>query len=270
MGDHPYIGELIAAAERAGAAIRAWRDRGSRDFELKQDLSPVSGADLEADRLIRSSLLAVDPAIPCVSEEGGQAPPRAMDQYWLIDPLDGTQDFLAGTDEFCVSIARIEGGKVVLGVIHAPMSGLTYFGVRGLGAFRCSSHPGRPRQRISTRQIHARAPLCLISRQHQSSESEALRRDFPGAKVVAMGSALKFCRVAEGSADVYLRSGPTHPWDIAAGHCIVEQAGGIVRSLSGVALEYRVPGALNPAFIVAGDRDLYLSHVVKERPILGV
>ena len=250
------LSELAVAASAAILKVD-FRDAGGR---LKPDHSPVSRADEAAHTVIVEGLTLAAPGIPVISEEAvgewqGRTPP---DEFLLVDPLDGTVEFLAGRREYTVNIALVRGGSPAVGVIAAPALGLIWRGVVGHDAQRLRFTPGMPpgpAERIHTRPWPAGERVAAVSRSHFDPASEAfLERIAPVQRLVA-GSALKFCRIAEGAADVYPRLGPTSEWDMAAGHAIVVAAGGVVFGRDGSALRYggARDGFHVPGFIAWGD-----------------
>jgi 3'(2'), 5'-bisphosphate nucleotidase len=251
--------ELQAAvrdiAARAGREIL---DVYGTDFAstAKADASPLTEADLRAHRLITRELAALTPPLPVLSEESAPADVasrRQWQRYWLVDPLDGTREFVSRNGEFTVNIALIDAGLPVLGVVHVPVTAVTYWGAAGSGAFREGS--AEPARRLRVR-CPATPPLRVVgSRSHGNPQlTERLERLGPHT-LHGVGSSLKLCLVAEGKADLYPRLGPTSEWDIAAGQAIVEAAGGLVVTLAtGEPLRYNQrEGLLNPDFLAAGD-----------------
>ena len=222
--------------------------------QAKDDDSPLTEADLAAHRLIVAALTALTPDVPVISEES-PIPPlaerRGWRSHWLVDPLDGTREFIKRNGEFTVNIALIEDGAPVCGVVYAPVLGRSYLAARGLGSYR---DLGAGRETIRTRPLPAR-PLFLVSRSHRDPKIDALLSRAPAHDSDSVGSSLKFCRVAEGSGDLYPRLGPTSEWDTAAAQCVLECAGGAVLKLPGFApLDYnRKDSILNPEFIAVGD-----------------
>ena len=246
---------LAAAARRlalvAGRTIMTFYREGTA-VEIKADRSPVTEADREADLLIVTGLRAADPQIPVISEEStadALAPPCGG-PFWLVDPLDGTREFIARTGEFTVNIALIEDGRPVLGVLHAPVQGETYV-ADGLGQAVRIVGDGPP-QPIRARQVPAMGPAVVASRLHRDAETDAYIAGLGPAQTVSAGSALKFGLLARGAADIYPRFGRTMEWDIAAGHAILSAAGGHVRELNGRELSYGKAGFVNPPFIASG------------------
>jgi 3'(2'), 5'-bisphosphate nucleotidase len=223
----------------------------------KADASPLTEADLRAHRLIVAELQRLDPELPVLSEESAETPhaERAgWQRYWLVDPLDGTKEFLSRNGQFTVNIALIEAHVPVLGVVHVPVSDTTYRGLPGAGAWRQDGAGVAEPIRVAER---SGAPLRVVgSRSHRGDSLDAFLARVAPFELHPMGSSLKFCLVAEGVADVYPRLGPTSEWDTAAAHAIVTAAGGEVRRLDGGPLEYnRRPELLNPFFVAYGPRD---------------
>jgi 3'(2'), 5'-bisphosphate nucleotidase len=240
---------LAAIAAEAGQATLA-HYHGGVAVELKEDRSPVTAADRAAHQVIVHALHAWDSAIPCVSEEG-PIPPDAgrqgWERFWLVDPLDGTKEFLHGNGEFTVNIALIERGVPVLGAISAPALGLLYYAGQGLGSWKRAGGAAPER-------IHSHPPLpghglrVVESRSHPSAELEAFLTTEPVAERIPMGSSLKFCLLAEGRADCYPRLGPTMEWDVAAGDAIFRYSGAELERVS--PLTYNGPGLRNAGFVV--------------------
>ena len=251
--DYP---RLAAAARRlaleAGRTIMTFYRDGAA-VETKEDHSPVTEADKAADRIIVSGLRAADPRIPIVSEEStdvrNSAPPAGR-YFWLVDPLDGTREFIARTGEFTVNIALIEAGRPVLGVLHAPAQGETYVADGQGGAVRFVGE-GAP-QTIRARPVPDAGPVVIASRSHRDAETDAYIAGLRPSRIASAGSALKFGLLARGEADLYPRFGRTMEWDTAAGQAILEAAGGHVRDLNGRALRYGKAGFVNPPFVACG------------------
>ena len=226
------------------------------DVENKADDSPLTQADLAAHRIISAGLRALDAELPILSEEGTDAESedrRSWGRFWLVDPLDGTKEFINRNGEFTVNIALIDAGQPVLGVVHAPALGTTYLAAAGIGAFRDDSEGRRP---IGTRRAPER-PAFVVSRSHQDEALQALLAKLPAHDAVSTGSSLKFCLVAEGAADLYPRTGPTSEWDTGAGQCVAEIAGARVATLPEMTpMRYNQRDTLlNPGFVVIGDPD---------------
>ncbi|HZP11786.1 MAG TPA: 3'(2'),5'-bisphosphate nucleotidase CysQ, partial [Nevskiaceae bacterium] len=220
----------------------------------KDDNSPLTLADLAAHKHIVESLGRITPELPILSEEAADIPfaTRAKwTRYWLVDPLDGTKEFVKRNGEFTVNIALIENGAPRMGVVHAPVLDVTYLAADGVGAFR---ERRAQRTRIHTRKT-VEPPSLVVTKSHRDAALDAFLSRAPAHDAVSKGSSLKFCLVAEGSADFYPRTGPTSEWDTAAGHCVAEQAGAQVLTLPDwQALRYnQKESLLNPGFAVIGD-----------------
>jgi 3'(2'), 5'-bisphosphate nucleotidase len=253
------IEPLTDLVVRAGAAILAV-NRGAMRVDGKADGSPVTEADLAADRIIGEGLTALVPDIPAISEERVHlAKPPYDGTFFLIDPLDGTKEFVAGRDEFTVNLALVSDGTPLLGIIGAPALGLIWRGLVGRGAERLTVGDGTATrvEPIRTRPIPPPgAPwLVAVSRSHGDARTEAFIDARPNAVRQKLGSAVKFGRIAEGAADIYPRFAPTCEWDIAAGHAIVTAAGGRVTDTQGADLQFGRgrPDFIVPEFIAWGD-----------------
>ncbi|WP_367346753.1 3'(2'),5'-bisphosphate nucleotidase CysQ [Stenotrophomonas bentonitica] len=248
---------VIAIAQDAAEAIREVY-ASPFDVEIKSDRSPVTAADLAANQVILRGLGQLTPDLPILSEESAQVPwevRRHWGAYWLVDPLDGTREFVKRNDEFSVNIALIYQGAPAFGVVLAPVSGVAWHAMRGELAYR--------RDGIHDTVLRTRTPALpplqvAASRSHRSAQTQALLDRMGEIEVVAQGSSLKFCRLAEGSLDVYPRLGPTAEWDTAAGQCVLHAAGGAVLSAAtGKPFRYnRRETLLNGDFIALGDTRL--------------
>ncbi len=251
MTDAELLALAADLAEQAGAAILAVRARGFETQE-KSDSSPVTEADHAAELVIAAGLRAAAPHIPVTAEEeiaAGHVPMEA-DMFWLVDPLDGTREFAAGRDDFVVNIGLMRGGRPVLGVVGVPAAGKLYGGIVGQGAWL---RDASGEHAIRARAVPAEGLTVIASRSH--ANEERLAEFLHGRKVAHVtnaGSALKFCRLAEGSADCYPRFGRTMEWDTGAPQAVLEAAGGSVRALDGTPLGYGKPGWENPHFICFG------------------
>lgn len=229
---------------------------GKNGVHRKADGSPVTAADIAAEAAIRDGLAVLAPALPIVSEEQAEHPrPVGGSSYFLIDPLDGTREFIAGRDEYTINIALMTKGAPVLGVIAAPALGLIWRGIVGSSAerlaFAADGEILSPSP-IRTRPLPQREPIVLVSRSHLDTRTEAYLGSLAEPRTISCGSAVKFCRIAEGAGDLYPRLAPTHDWDVAAGHAIVEAAGGHVRAPDGKPIRYGTPELLIPGFIASG------------------
>ena len=246
----------IELARAAGAAIL---EVYAQDFavEHKDDASPLTQADLASHRIIVDGLRALAPDIPVLSEEDADIPwsvRRGWNRHWLVDPLDGTREFVKKNGEFTVNIALVEDGVPVLGVVYAPVFDYLLHAGRGAGAFL---REGGQDIALMTRRP-ATAPLRVAaSRSHLDERTAAALQRMGETERHGLGSSLKFCRIAEGRIDVYPRFGPTSEWDTAAAQCVLEAAGGAVLRLDGSPLDYnRKQDILNPHFIALGDTAL--------------
>ena len=253
----PLLTQIAAIAEAAGRAIM---EIYASDFavEHKDDRSPLTAADLAAQTVIAAGLAALPEVLPVISEEAIACAwdvRRHWQRYWLVDPLDGTREFVKRNGEFTVNIALIDHHRPVLGVVLAPVTGESYVAERGQGAWMRTD--GGDWQAIRSR-VLANPPVVAGSRSHGGT-GEALLEQLLGGSYTAlpMGSSLKFCLIARADADVYLRRGPTSEWDTAAAQCVLEEAGGAVLDLEGAPLRYnRGESLLNPEFIAVGDIDI--------------
>ncbi len=250
------IEPIVGLARKAGDAIL---EVYASDFDVqsKDDESPLTQADLAAHRRIVAGLAELTPDLPVISEESG-LPPFAersgWPTYWLIDPLDGTKEFVNRNGEFTVNIALVADGRPVFGVVHVPVQGKTYVGCEGRGA-ELRSDGAEPRP-IHVTQSSAQPVRVVGSRSHRGASLDAFIDNLGDCDLVPMGSSLKFCVVAEGGADVYPRLGPTSEWDTAAAQAVVEQAGGSVVTLDGKPMKYnQKEDILNPYFLVIGATD---------------
>jgi 3'(2'),5'-bisphosphate nucleotidase len=223
---------------------------------LKDDSSPLTEADLNADRVIRRELEKLFPGFFILSEESASTGCKDQNTFFLVDPLDGTKEFLKRNDEFTVNIALVNEGQVIVGVVLAPALGQLFYAARGLGAWVCEGQRIRA-LRVSSYQ--ALTPLRVIgSRSHGGEALSAWLARLPEEHTfVEVGSSLKFCRIAEGQADIYPRFGPTSQWDTAAAQCVLEMAGGAVVDLAGRRLRYGLErSVLNPEFVALGSPSL--------------
>lgn len=245
---------LIAIARGAGARIMEIYHRGFT-IARKDDRSPLTEADLASHRHIIAGLQALDTGLPILSEESATiafADRRRWSRYWLIDPLDGTRDFIKRNGEFTVNIALIEGHRPLFGLIHAPALDRLYYGGRDLGAWRQES--GGAASPIRVAGAHRLPVRVCGSRSHGSERLQGYLANLGEHSLHSLGSSLKFCLVAEGEADIYPRLGPTSEWDTAAAQAIVEAAGGRVTDLQMQPLRYNTKDSLiNPQFLVFGD-----------------
>ena len=246
--------QVIEVAKQASDRILAIYNT-EFDVTSKEDNTPLTEADMAAHHAITDGLQQLTPQIPILSEESVNIPFDIRSQwnrYWLVDPLDGTREFVKRNGEFTVNIALIDNHRSVLGVIHTPVSGVLYYGNNREGAFK--QLPGEQRKAIKTRNKEANHTLVAGSRSHRGASLNEFLEKLGEHDIVSMGSSLKSCLVAEGAVDIYPRLGPTSEWDTAAAQCIVENAGGLILDLSMQPLRYNTKDdLLNPHFLVIGD-----------------
>ena len=252
-------------AYQAGRRIMEIYEQGFEVSE-KADQTPLTEADMAAHRTIVEGLSNLTPDIPILSEESAPTPfaeRRTWHRYWLVDPLDGTREFIKRNGEFTVNIALIEQHEPVIGVVYAPVVGSLYYASRGFGAWK-KTELEEP-VRIQVREHCRKKVVVAGSRSHRSSAFQAFLDNLPDYEVISMGSSLKSCLVAEGVADIYARLGPTSEWDTAAAQCVVEEAGGRVTDTQMRPLRYNTKDSLlNPHFLVFGDTSVDWSRYLPE------
>ena len=257
------LDSIRAIAIDAGKAIM---EVYSRDFSVraKLDASPLTEADLAAHSIIERGLREQFPELPLLSEEGSEQVPYATrkqwQRYWLVDPLDGTKEFVKRNGQFTVNIALIDGNRPLAGVVHVPATGITYWGAEGTGAFKSTGTAATVPIRCSPMPTSGRLRV-VGSSSHQSAETaaylEALKQRYGELSFLAVGSSIKICMIAEGAADIYPRLAPTMEWDTAAAHAILNAAGGrLVRHDSGQELVYNKPNLLNKWFVAEAARSV--------------
>ncbi|MGR6034107.1 MAG: 3'(2'),5'-bisphosphate nucleotidase CysQ [Candidatus Nitrosoglobus sp.] len=256
LEDYPValLESVIATAVEAGEKILAIYRTGF-SVERKEDCSPLTEADLASHKTILRGLEALNPEIPILSEESKEIPfekRHAWQRYWLVDPLDGTREFIKGNGEFTVNIALIEEHKPTLGVVYAPAMRLLYFASKGQGAYR--KEADKSAIALKVRPWAGGTAQVVGSRSHADEYLKVFLDNINNYELVSMGSSLKFCLVAEGKVDIYPRFGFTSEWDTAAAQCIVEAAGGMVVDLNRIPLRYNTKESLiNPYFLVIAD-----------------
>ncbi len=249
-----WLEPAIEVAKQAGRRILEIYEAGF-SVTQKGDQTPVTEADMAAHEIIETGLRALTPDLPILTEESEALPfetRREWSRYWLVDPLDGTREFIKRNGEFTVNIALVDGHEPVLGIVYAPVLGVYYYACRGHGAFkRDCCEPPHP---ISVRSWAGGRVMVAGSRSHGSKAFEDFLARLGEYELIPMGSALKSCLVAEGTADLYARLGPTSEWDTAAAQCIVEEAGGHITDIRMQPLRYNTKESLrNPHFFVFGD-----------------
>ena len=255
--DVALLEALTEIVARAAAAILAV-PRADLATTTKADNSPVTAADLAADTVISEGLARLLPHLPVISEERCDGTPAPSSTCALVDPLDGTKDFVAGRGEFTVNLALIRDGRPVAGIVAAPASGELFRGAEGLGAekLQLSGSETRPGGAvpIRTRRAPSGNVIAVVSRSHLDAATIAYLQLFPVARQIAIGSSLKLCRLAEGAADLYPRLSPLSEWDLAAGHAVLAAAGGLVTAPDGRPLLYGTHTGLRiPGFLAWGD-----------------
>ena len=246
------IGEVCRIGQRAGNVIM---DIYREDFAVreKSDTSPVTEADVAAERLITEALKALTPDIPVVAEEdvsAGRSPDVGGGHFWLVDPLDGTKEFVNRNGEFTVNIGLIVEGKPVLGIVHAPAIEVSYFGFAPEAAF--VQRGDAPAEPVRARAAPAEGLVVAVSRSHRNAETDEFLAKHQVVSEQVAGSALKFGLVATGEADLYPRLGRTMEWDTAAGHAVLRAAGGRVETTGGEELVYGKADFANPPFVAWG------------------
>lgn len=253
MSPDSFLLSVAEAALDAGKAIMPFF-RNACAHQLKADQSPVTEADFASHTLLVNALGKFTPQWSVVSEESEdvQALSASLTDYWLVDPLDGTKEFLKGKPEFTVNIALMRERHPVLGVVHAPALGLTYLAEIGKGAWRQEGQGARVQ--IQTKPADLTQLTVVASKDHSGPSVKKMVSKLASPALTSIGSSLKFCLVAEGRADLYFRDLPTMEWDTAAAQCVVESAGGLVLDVHAEPLRYGKPGLKNSGFVTVGDR----------------
>jgi len=247
------IKDLLKISREAGAAILKVYSLSTVKTTYKEGGSPLTEADSAAHDIIVAGLSGLTPGVPVLSEESraeAYEVRAAWKSYWLVDPLDGTKEFINRNGEFTVNIALIEEGLPVMGVVYAPVLDVAYYGAKGYGAFKVVS--GAEPEPITVSGYTGGTLRVVASRSHRGPELEAFLGRIGRTECLSMGSSLKLCLVAEDKADLYPRFGPTMEWDTGAAQAVVEAAGGSVTDFEGKALAYNKPDLTNPFFMVAG------------------
>ena len=250
------IPEINEVARASGNIIRKYFHT-SYDVDIKDDKSPVTTADLAANEHIEQQLSILTPDIPRISEESDNTSyeeRRHWDTFWLIDPLDGTREFIKNRPDFTVNIALIHHNQPVLGSIYLPIRDQLYYATTGASAYRCDQENSPIPINVSST-IHVKPRICG-SRSHPSKLMQKFLSNVGEHEFFARGSSIKSCLVADGSADIYPRFGPTWEWDTAASQCIIEQAGGHLTGLDMQALSYNKESLLNPSFLAFANKEL--------------
>ena len=267
------IFSTIEIAKEAGEAISQIYN-SDFDYQIKKDLSPITAADRLSHKIITERLKILTPEIPILSEENCDIPFKVRAQwadYWLVDPLDGTKEFINNNGEFTVNIALIENNTPILGIIHIPISHETYWGSKNKGSFYLNANDDEVN--ISVSNNHQNPIRIVASRSHPSEMLNYVLEKIINYEIIKIGSSIKFCHIASGQADCYPRFGPTSEWDTAAGEAIVRYAGGHMVTLNGNLMQYNAKkDYLNPNFIVSSDKiisESFLSLIHNGKSMTG-
>jgi 3'(2'), 5'-bisphosphate nucleotidase len=271
MNKERLLAIALESAKKAGVEVMKFYHHGNFTAEMKKDNSPVTSADIAANDIIMSELKRLTPNIPIISEEVGALPFSERAQwplYWLLDPIDGTGEFILGSGDFAVNIALVENGWPSLGVIHAPDHKLTYYAQSGLGSFKETQHATK---QIFVQPFEAKRKIrvAISKRQELSVINQHLNNEYEFENIALGSCSLKNCLIAEGGADCYIRIGPTGEWDTGASHCILEQAGGSIIDSEYNPLTYNKRETLmNPDFMSLGAADFDWQRIIKAHPTL--
>ncbi len=259
------IQTLFSIAKESGAAILDIYKSASNDIDYKQDNSPLTIADKKSNEIIVNRLQEHFPGIPVLSEESATIPHeerKNWEQFWLVDPLDGTKEFIKKSGEFTINIALVENDKPVTGLIHVPVKNITYFAYDNQ-SYRVTGDSLDYSVSIQVRKASSNRLTVVASRDHAGEKVKNLLEKLPDAATMSMGSSLKFCLVAEGAADLYYRDVPTMEWATAAAQAIVEAAGGAVLTEGGEPLVYNKNSLKNPELITVGETSFNWSKFLK-------
>ena len=270
MRDEKLLNIALDSAKKAGDEVMKYYRDKSFTAELKEDESPVTSADFAANDILMDCLQTLTPDIPIISEEVGALPiaqREGWDKYWLLDPIDGTGEFIIGSGDFAVNIALVENGWPSIGVIHAPDHHLTYYAQNHLGAFKectLSNNNSSHQIHVADYQEQRRIKVAISKRQRIDLMGQYLNNDFDFDHVALGSCSLKNCLIAEGGADCYLRIGVTGEWDTGASQCILEQAGGTILDSEFKPLSYnKRESLLNPDFVSLGNQNIPWQQVIK-------
>ena len=266
MSQEKLLSIALESAKKAGQEVARYYKNGNFTAEIKEDNSPVTSADIAANDILMDELKRLTPEIPIISEEVGAlalAQRSKWSRYWLLDPIDGTGEFIAGSGDFAVNVALVENGWPTIGVIHAPDHQLTYYAQNNLGAFKEND--------AGSRQIHVakydgqrRIKVAISRRQDINLMGQYLNSKYDFDHVALGSCSLKNCLIAEGGADCYLRVGPTGEWDTGASHCIIEQAGGSIIDSEFKPLTYNQRETLmQPDFVSLGNKEIPWQDIIK-------
>ena len=248
------IEQLIEISKEAGEAILKVYN-ADFDYQIKEDLSPLTKADILSHKIICERLKVLTPDIPILSEENSDIPfniKSLWKQYWLVDPLDGTKEFINRNGEFTVNIALINNNEPVFGVIYIPTHNRLFWGSRNHGSYEINNDIGEKKIHVSDKDLKK----IVCSRSHSNPEFNNFLDKLDTYKTMKIGSSLKFCLIANGEIDIYPRLGPTSEWDIAAGEAILRSAGGCIIDLEGKNIIYNKKNIINPSFIAASNLNI--------------
>jgi 3'(2'), 5'-bisphosphate nucleotidase len=267
MSNEKLLNIALESAQKAGVEVMKYYKNGNFTAQIKEDNSPVTSADLASNDILMDQLKTLTPDIPVISEEVGALPfneRKNWSRYWLLDPIDGTGEFIIGSGDFAVNIALVENGWPTIGVIHAPSHRLTYFGQKNLGAFKDNGQTSHKIQ-VADYQNNNTVKVAISRRQQLDLMGQYLN-DHYHFDYVALGScSLKNCLIAEGGADCYLRIGPTGEWDTGASQCILEQAGGSIIDSEFNPLSYnKRENLMNPDFLSLGSGDFPWQDIIQK------
>lgn len=277
MSDEKLLNIALESAKKAGVEVMKYYRDKSFTAELKEDESPVTSADYAANDILMDCLQTLTPDIPIISEEVGALPlaqRQGWDKYWLLDPIDGTGEFIIGSGDFAVNVALVENGWPSVGVIHAPDHHLTYYAQNNLGAFKeCSLSQSSTSHQIYVADYNEQRPIkvAISKRQGIDLMGQYLSDDFNYDHIALGSCSLKNCLIAEGGADCYLRVGVTGEWDTGASQCILEQAGGTILDSEFNPLSYnKRESLLNPDFVSLGNQNIPWQQIIKaHRKVYG-
>lgn len=267
MNDMQLIYKVIDVAQHASEVILEIYHNADIEVSSKSDNSPLTLADLAADSVIRAGLEALNLGYPILTEETSEISydrRKSWQKFWLIDPLDGTREFIKRNGEFTVNIALIDNGIPVLGVVYAPVYDACYYASVATGAYFKKGRQAEGEQITVKPLLPGEVVTVVMSRSHSNSRTETILKYLGQYECISMGSSLKLCAVAEGNAHFYPRLGPTMEWDTAAAHAIVLAAGGVVCDATGTELRYNKPDLHNPEFFVLPRNDDFLMSIAKQ------
>jgi 3'(2'), 5'-bisphosphate nucleotidase len=251
------ISALLKQVNRASVAILDIYQSANLDIEYKKDKSPLTLADKTSHDVLVLGLKRMHPDIPILSEEGAAISYETRKQwpyFWVIDPLDGTKEFISKNGEFTINLALVKGNKPIFGAVAAPTKGTVYFANQGNGAYKKENN--NPPQPIKAKEKTNQKIIVARTRSHKDEKEAGIIAKLGSSETIHAGSALKFCLVAEGKADIYLRGGPTMEWDTAAGDCIAAEAGAKTCTIDGNPFLYNKQNLLNPGLICTANSEI--------------